>query len=64
MHGQLWQPCRCGAEPVCANCGYCARHCTCEQRTEDRRQIGEVNRRYPGFLDKIQRHHEDGANEH
>lgn len=30
MNGQLWEPCpRCGAEPVCVNCGYCERHCRC-----------------------------------
>lgn len=29
-HGQLWEPCpRCGREPVCVECGYCERHCTC-----------------------------------
>lgn len=28
-HGQLWEPCFCGTEPVCVNCFKCERHCTC-----------------------------------
>ena len=29
-NGQLWEPCpKCDTEPVCVDCGYCARHCTC-----------------------------------
>lgn len=30
--GELWQPCRessCETEPVCLDCHYCDRHCTC-----------------------------------
>ena len=31
-HGQLWEPCArrgCNAEPVCLDCGFCEKHCTC-----------------------------------
>lgn len=31
MKGQLWQECRCGAEPVCCSCEKCERHCRCGQ---------------------------------
>ncbi len=64
MRGQLWEPCpRCRREPVCVECGYCERHCTCQQAAEDQKQVGEFNRRYPGLLDKAHKHHEDGARE-
>ncbi len=64
MHGQLWEPCPgCGTEPVCSDCGYCEQHCSCSRQREDRRQVNEFNRRYPGFLDRVQRHHEDGGRE-
>lgn len=29
MNGQLWEPCFCGTEPVCASCMKCENHCTC-----------------------------------
>jgi len=29
MHGQLYQECFCGIEPVCVSCLKCERHCTC-----------------------------------
>lgn len=29
MRGQLWEPCWCGTEPVCAHCSNCERHCDC-----------------------------------
>ena len=29
MNGQLWQECRCGQEPVCADCEKCRKHCKC-----------------------------------
>lgn len=64
MNGQLWEPCRCGEEPVCVDCGYCERHCRCQQRQQDAEQTGEFNRRYPGFLDRAIRHDEDGSREH
>jgi len=29
-HGQLWEPCPiCHQEPVCVDCGFCEKHCTC-----------------------------------
>ena len=31
-NGELWEPCEkwgCDNEPVCVNCFYCERHCTC-----------------------------------
>ena len=28
-HGQLWQPCWCGEEPVCLDCEGCEKHCGC-----------------------------------
>jgi len=28
-HGQLWQECWCGTEPVCLDCECCYRHCQC-----------------------------------
>lgn len=28
-HGQLWQACSCGEEPVCLDCERCYRHCDC-----------------------------------
>ena len=28
-HGQLWEPCFCGTEPVCLDCLRCERHCRC-----------------------------------
>lgn len=28
-HGQLWQPCFCGREPVCVDCECCCNHCDC-----------------------------------
>ena len=28
-HGQLWQPCSCGQEPVCVDCECCCNHCDC-----------------------------------
>ncbi len=28
-NGQLWEPCRCGTEPVCVNCFNCEQHCDC-----------------------------------
>jgi hypothetical protein len=34
MNGQLWQECpTCGAAPVCSDCMYCGRHCSCVSAT-------------------------------
>lgn len=64
MNGQRWEPCpRCGREPVCNECGYCERHCTCASDAEDRKEISEFSREYPGFLENVIRHHEEGAKE-
>ncbi len=64
MTGQLWEPCpRCDAEPVCVNCGLCARHCTCARRLADRKQITEFEKANPGFLADYSRHMEEWAKE-
>ena len=64
MHGQLWEPCpKCDTEPVCVDCGYCTRHCHCASRATDRATISEFNRQYPGFLDRVTRHEEEGEKE-
>lgn len=37
MAGELWQACElrgCNNEPVCAECYYCTRHCTCDAKPE------------------------------
>ena len=34
MNGQLWEPCWCGEEPVCAGCMNCEKHCTCGKPEE------------------------------
>lgn len=64
MPGQLWQECYCGTEPVCSDCENCDRHCSCEQAKSDAKQIREFEEAYPGLLEKIQKHHEDGGREH
>lgn len=66
MNGQLWQECAkrgCDTEPVCAECEYCERHCGCSRKQSDRQQVAEFNAAYPGFLDALEVHHEQGAQE-
>jgi hypothetical protein len=36
-HGQLWQECFCGTEPVCVRCERCERHCRCYPPGEENR---------------------------
>lgn len=65
MRGQLWQECLdCETEPVCIDCERCERHCSCTQDAEDRRQMRDFEKAYPGLLNKVQRHYEDGEREH
>lgn len=67
MPGQLWQECRrrgCDTEPVCLDCEYCSRHCTCARDAEDNRQAAEFVKANPGFMNEVLRHHEQGAQEH
>jgi len=65
MRGQLWQQCLvCDAEPVCVECERCARHCTCARDADDRRQVASFEKAYPGLLAQVERHHEQGAQEH
>ena len=64
MNGQLWEPCpRCHTEPVCAMCGYCARHCVCTQLREDRQQIAEFEATNPGMLAELERFWEEAREE-
>lgn len=63
MKGQLWEECYCGTEPVCCDCGNCENHCDCAQAANDKKEIEEFETQYPGFLNRLNRHHEDGANE-
>jgi hypothetical protein len=64
MNGQLWEPCpRCDTEPVCADCGYCRRHCTCADAAAEREQARAMNRDYPGLLRRVAEHLEQGAQE-
>jgi len=64
MRGQLWQECsECGTEPVCVNCECCERHCGCEQARRDRAQVAAFEQRYPGMLERLERHREQGAQE-
>lgn len=63
MKGQLWEECskrKCDTEPVCADCGYCERHCSCESDQRERAAFEKAN---PGFLDKLAIHHEQGKHE-
>ena len=65
MKGQLWEPCPvCGEEPVCVDCGYCARHCKCADDRKAHKLARRINETCPGFLDGYVKHLEDGAREH
>lgn len=63
MNSELWQECFCGTEPVCADCEKCESHCRCKQIAKDQREIQEFEKQNPGFLDKLNRHYEDGGRE-
>lgn len=64
MNGQLWEPCpRCKQEPVCADCGYCERHCGCEQARKDRAEINRFQETYPEFLARLSRYSEEQEKE-
>ena len=64
MRGQLWQECPiCGTEPVCVDCMLCAKHCDCEQRENDARQVRKFEQQNPGLLAKVQKHYEQGGEE-
>jgi hypothetical protein len=49
---------------VCNDCGSCSRHCSCEQDAAGRKEVAEFQEKYPGFLDALARHEEQGAQEH
>ncbi len=49
---------------VCNDCGSCKRCCSCEQDVADAAEIAAVQKTYPGFLDQLARHDEQGAAEH
>ena len=66
MNGQLWEPCSkrgCDTEPVCMDCGYCERHCTCASKKQARSMAQAIGRRHPGFWQDVIRHQEQGAQE-
>lgn len=65
MTGQLWQECpRCGEEPVCIDCERCKKHCRCTQQQSDAAQRRAFERAYPGLLQQLAQHHDQGAQEH
>lgn len=69
MRGQLWQDCpacprETGEVACCLDCEYCGEHCTCAATQSDAAQIAAFERRFPGFLQKLHEHHEQGAQEH
>jgi hypothetical protein len=49
---------------VCNDCGSCKRHCSCEQDAADQKEIADFQRAYPGFLEQVEKHREQGAQEH
>jgi len=66
MNGELWQSCsagRCRVEPVCSICERCEKHCCCEQTAQDAVERAAFEREYPGFLDALERHRAQGAQE-
>lgn len=67
MNGQIYQECpEChnGRETACCiDCECCAKHCTCEQEKNDRKQIAAVNKLAPGLLQRVGEHLEQGASE-
>jgi hypothetical protein len=68
MKGQLWQECPAcrtrGEVACCLDCERCAAHCPCIQEDLDAATIRAFERRFPGFLQKLYEHHEQGAREH
>jgi len=66
MNGQLWEPCSkrgCSTEPVCMDCGYCERHCTCAGEKQTRAMAREIARQDPEFWQRVIRHQEQGGQE-
>lgn len=64
MRGELWQPCRCGEEPVCSECQHCDRHCTCEEAAAEAKFVRKFEAKNPGMLRRLSEHLEQGGMEH
>lgn len=48
---------------VCNDCGCCESCCSCEQRKSDAQEVREFEKQFPGKLDRLTKHLEQGGQE-